>query len=110
MSTGKLYPPPEIFMPYKTQCYVCDKTYCKYFLPIWHAGAIKILKSPKLNIAIARAELSVEESDTLLNILYNDNAMRQEVFGKLTIMKYQVTGFFIQLIATGWDSWTGMER
>ena len=81
-----LTPPPEIMNPCETQ---------KYFLQIRHdTGAVKLLKSRKFNNVIAKAELTVDELDTLLHILFHDKDMKFEVFINTKILKYQVTSFF----------------
>ena len=79
MSTGILQPHPEVFKSWETQCYMCDKSSRKYFLPIQHAGAIKLLKSRKFNDAIAKTELSVDKAHTSLDILFNSKVMKLDV-------------------------------
>ena len=100
MATGELSPPPEIILGCVTQCFVCDKSYKRYFLPVIHAGATKFLKSRKFNDAIATLILQVGDCDRILDLLFKDKDCLFDVFGKVSVLKYQVTGFFFQLVAT----------
>ena len=102
MSTGKndlpaLYQ--RTYEPCKSQCYVCNKKYEKYILPIVHEGTIEFLGSSHFGKVLRDNKLSYDEPDAIINSLWDSDDWREKVFGKKTVAKYNVTAFFFQLIA-----------
>ena len=83
--------------PCGTQCYVCDGTCAKYFLPVIREGAIAFLRSRRFSDAFP-FRITVDSCDTMLATLAKCKDSLIQVFGKATIAKYQVAGFFLSLI------------
>ena len=99
MSMGELLAPPEMMMPCETQCYVCDGEYKTQFLPVIYSGAVKFLDSRKFE-CINTYIITVGNCDEVLDILAKDKDWLHTVFGKEKVSKFNVTGFFLQLLAT----------
>jgi superfamily II DNA helicase RecQ len=85
--------------PCLTQCYVCNGDYSKYFLPVVQDGAISFLKSRRFLDAFDFG-VTVDSCDGLLETLYKCKDSLVKVFGKATVAKYQVAGFFLSLIGS----------
>ena len=89
--------PPRTIEPCNSKCYVCDGGYSKYFLPIIREGAISFLRSRRFSDVFPYA-VSADCCNTLLETLSKCKDSLVKVFGKATVPRYQVAGFFLSLI------------
>ena len=85
--------------PCKHSCYVCDKSYEKYILPIIYEGAKEFLGSSHFAAYLRETKLSYDEPDELCESLWGSEDWRKKVFGKKAVAKYNVFSFFFQLAA-----------
>ena len=91
--------PPCTIKPCKTKCYVCDGGYSKNFLPVIREGAIAFLRSRRFSDAFPFA-VAADSCNTLLETLSKCKDSLVKVFGKVTVPRYQVAGFFLSLIGS----------
>ena len=99
MAMGLLSAPPAIILSCSTQCYVCDGRYKKICLPVVHSGAIQFLDSRQLT-DVHLFVLTVANCDEFVDRLAKDKDWLLWVFGKESVTRYNVTAFFLQLLAT----------
>ena len=99
MAMGYLSAPPEVLLPCNTQCYICDKSYEKYILPVVYSGAIEFLDSRRLN-DITPFVLTVDSCEEFVDRLAKDKDWLGKVFGKESVARYNCTAFIFQLLAT----------
>ena len=98
MHCGEMQQPPPSIAPCGTQCHVCDGTHLQTFLPIIFSGALAFMKSPAF-VAVLGVELTADNCIALVASLSTDANMCKGVFGIRSTKQYQVTAFFLQLIA-----------
>ena len=91
--------PSSTTTPCETQCYVCTGKCYKYFLPIIRDGAISFLKSRRFADTFP-FEVTMDSCDILLETLTKCKDSLLQVFGKSSVTKYQVAGFFLSLIGS----------
>ena len=84
-----------------TQCYVCNKSYEKYILPIVYEGTRDFCGSSHFAKCLRENKLSYDNPEVITNSLWESEDWRKSVFGKKTVAKYNVFSFFFQLTATG---------
>ncbi len=94
---GRFSCPWEVIKPCHIMCYVCNKRYEKYFLPVIYEGVVEFLRSRRLQEALCQS-ITVNECDRLLDTLRKDKDWLLKIFGKITVQKYNITAFFLQMI------------
>ena len=93
---GSLVSPPENVLPCETQCYICDKAYQVFILPVIYSGAMEFLESRRFNNKMP-IDLTMENYESFVGKLAKDKDWLLKVFGKETVSRYQVTAFYFQL-------------
>ena len=91
--------PPSTVEPCRTKCYVCDGGYSKYFLPVIREGAVAFLRSRRFSDILPFA-VAADSCNSLLETLSKCKDSLVKVFGKATVSRYQVAGFFLSLIGS----------
>jgi len=81
-----------------THCHVCDRCHSKSFLSIIFSGAYAFLKSDRFG-AVLGVEINVENGAAFVSSLASDGDECKRVFGLKNPTTYNVTVFFLQLIA-----------
>ena len=79
---------PEIMLPCGSDCFVCDKSYEKYMLPIILSGAMQFLSSGSFGDQLP-FEVTNENAEDLVDILWNSADNKKLVFGRKNIEKYR---------------------
>ena len=80
--------------PCGDSCYVCNKSYEKYILPIVYEGAQEFLGSSHFATYLREKKLTYEEPDAICDSLWGSEDWRKRVFGKKVVAKYNVFAFF----------------
>ena len=93
---GHICQPPEGYKPCNTMCYVCNKKFEKYFLPVYHEGALEFLRSCRLSPM--PFEITYDTCGEFVKSLSDDKDWLLRVFGKKSIKKMNCHAFFLQLI------------
>ena len=86
-------------LPCGNQCCVYDKSYKKFFLPVVHNEVIAFLMSKRFADSMNIIH-SMRDCDILIYLLFKSKDWMLRIFGKSSVKKYNVSGFFLQLIAT----------
>ena len=84
-------------LPCETQCYISDKAYQVFILPVIYSGAMNFLESRRFNDKMP-IDLTMENYDSFVGKLAKDKDWLLKVFGKETVSRYQVTAFYFQLL------------
>ena len=85
--------------PCMNKCYVCTGGFSKYFLPVIREGAITFLRSRRFSDAYP-FPMAAESCNAMLETLSKCKDSLVKVFGKTTVPRYQVAGFFLSLIGS----------
>ena len=89
-----------MMVPCGTKCFVCTGAYDKFILPIIHEGAVSFLDSSYFDDQLA-FEMSNDNADGLVDILWTSPDWRKRIFGKKGVDKANCAAFFFQLVACG---------
>ena len=65
---GSLLSLSEIVLPCETQCYICDKAYQAFILPIIYSGAIEFLEHRRFKDKMA-IDLTMENCESFVDKL-----------------------------------------
>ena len=98
MHCGEMHQPPPSIAPCETQCHVCDGTHLQTFLPIIFSGALAFMKSSAFG-AVLGVEIKADNCAASVASSSSDANMCKSVFGVRAPKTYQVTAFFLQLVA-----------
>ena len=98
MHSGEVLQPPPTITSCETQCHVCDGSHSKTFMPIIFSGAFAFLKSSNFG-AVLGVEINVDNGTSFVASLSSDGDWCKRVFGLKNPKTYNVTAFFLQLIA-----------
>ena len=96
---GVLCTPCEMILPCKTQCYVCDRSYKAYFLPVVMSGTMEFLDSRHFTNKIPFM-LTFANCDKFIDWLAKNKDSLKKVFGLESVTRYNVTAFFL---STSWN-------
>ena len=98
MHCGEIEQPPLAITSCETQCHVCDGSNSKTFLPIIFSGALAFLRSSTFGSVLGVA-INVDNGSEFVASLASDGDWCKSVFGLKNPTTYNVTAFFLQLIA-----------
>ena len=87
--------------PCADKCYVCNKSYAKYMLPVIHEGAVEYLSSDCMKASLFECNpVTFDNCSNIPKALMENTDLRRRVFGIQTVNRYNVQAFYIQLVAS----------